>query len=382
MGSRSDLPGAATASTSSPRPPGHPSVLAHLVDVHCHPTDSPIPPDALAALPHRICAMASRQSDQALVRALATAHPATVVPCFGYHPWFAHWIALAPAPSKEAHYRALFPSPAPGAAAKPQQEDAFRRLLACLPEPILLSDVLADLRANLGAFPQAMLGEVGLDRACRIPFAPPAPPPYAEADGARELSPFTIPLEHQVAVLEAQLALAAELKRNVSMHSVKCQQATVELLQRMKVKHGESWLRISVDMHSCGLSAQTWADIERQHSNVFLSLSTVINARSTAHKALIATCSPNRILVESDFNDIRLSGPYTWDMLLTVAEVKGWRVEEVWDEGTAGNDAAQWGAVRRLEENWNAFVRGNHEPVKKKRDRKRLVLDESESEED
>lgn len=115
-----------------------------------------------------------------------------------------------------------------------------------------------------------MLGEVGLDRACRIPYSAPLPPPYAssassssqhEEDG-RPLSPFTIPLDHQIVILEAQLGLAAEMGRNVSLHSVKCQQATVELLGRMKDKHGKAWERISVDMHSCGLSAQTWLNIE------------------------------------------------------------------------------------------------------------------------
>ena len=100
-----------------------------------------------------------------------------------------------------------------------------------------------------------MLGEVGLDRIFRVPvdyFASP-----------RVLMPFQIPLAHQLEVLEAQMDLAAELGRNISMHSVKSQQATVEVLDRMKQKHGsEKWNRISVDQHSCGLSAQTWRDLE------------------------------------------------------------------------------------------------------------------------
>ena len=109
-----------------------------------------------------------------------------------------------------------------------------------------------------------MLGEVGLDRACRVPYAHPADPPYASSppDAPRELSPFTIPLAHQLAVLEAQLALAAELARNVSLHSVKAQQATRALLDRMRAAHGDArWLALSVDLHSCGLSTQTWAEI-------------------------------------------------------------------------------------------------------------------------
>lgn len=119
---------------------------------------------------------------------------------------------------------------------------------------MLLEDVISEVRNNLLSFPNAMLGEVGLDRAARIPYEYKAPP--------RELTPFHIPIDHQIHILEAQLALAVELKRSVSLHSVKCQQATTDLLDRMSKKHGDRWLAISVDMHSCGLSPQMWKDIE------------------------------------------------------------------------------------------------------------------------
>ena len=76
-------PPPAEALASPPTTPAPPSVLRHVVDVHCHPTDSPIAPDDIAALPIHICAMATRDTDQALVRALAAAHPAKVTPCFG-----------------------------------------------------------------------------------------------------------------------------------------------------------------------------------------------------------------------------------------------------------------------------------------------------------
>ena len=99
-----------------------------------------------------------------------------------------------------------------------------------------------------------MLGEVGLDRVFRVPFDYFASP--------RRLTAFTIPLAHQVAIMEAQMEIAVELGRNVSVHSVKSQQATLELLGRMKAKFGEKWNRISVDMHSCGFNPQTWRDIE------------------------------------------------------------------------------------------------------------------------
>jgi Tat protein secretion system quality control protein TatD with DNase activity len=138
----------------------------------------------------------------------------------------------------------------------PSVEDleSFSRLLPTLLDPIPLNEIISELRSNLSQFPHAMLGEVGLDRAFRVPYDYDASP--------RELTHFHIPIEHQTRILEAQLALAVELKRNVSVHSVKAQQATVDLLTRMSQKHGDPWLRISIDMHSCGLSPQMWKDVE------------------------------------------------------------------------------------------------------------------------
>ncbi|KAI0756466.1 hypothetical protein C8Q80DRAFT_32857 [Daedaleopsis nitida] len=364
-------------------------VLAHVLDVHCHPTDSDMKMthSVVEDMTIRICAMATRRSDQRLVADLARRHPDKVIPCFGYHPWFAHWISVEPISSKEAHYRSLFLPDA--STAKKDLAVAFDRLLSFLPDPIPLAEILAEVREGLTAFPKAMLGEVGIDRACRVPFSRPVDPPYSEnastGDAPRELSPFMIPLEHQLKVLEAQLGLAVELKRNVSLHSVKCQQATRELLDRMLARHGGEWLKISVDLHSCGLSAQTWTEISKHHANAFLSLSTAINARSPAHRDLIAVCPADRILVESDFHDIRCSAPYTWNMLRTVAAVKGWPVEDRWDANA--DPSSEWGAVRRLEENWKTFERGNHKPYVKRRERRDRAIEEweaneSESEED
>lgn len=290
-----------------------------------------------------ICAMSTMASDQQRVRDLAMAYPTKVIPCFGHHPWFSHLISTQAALSKDDHYRSLFLGTSP---AKPEHVQAYQRLLNSLPEPTPLSDVLMKLRRNFEDLHQAMLGEVGLDRSFRVPFDYFASP--------RQLTPFVIPLDHQLAILEAQLDLAVELGRNVSFHSVRSQLCTAELLQKMQQKYHDGWSRINVDIHSCGLSPETWRDIEKKHRNVFLSLSTVINGRSSNHKALIAICSPDRILVESDFNDVDKCSERTWDMIQSIAAVKGWHIEEEWMDNLEETD---WGAVRKLEENWCAFRR-------------------------
>jgi Tat protein secretion system quality control protein TatD with DNase activity len=132
-----------------------------------------------------------------------------------------------------------------------------------LPPPIPLTDVLADVRSHLTEFPTAMLGEVGIDRAARIPFAgADASDGGSNNNGGRTLSPFSTPFAHQLAVLEAQLALAVELRRNVSLHSVKAPAQTRALFDKMAATHGAGWFAISVDVHSCTLSPEVWRDIE------------------------------------------------------------------------------------------------------------------------
>ena len=245
-----------------------PAVLEHLIDVHCHPTVAPsISASTIESLPCTLCAMATQVEDQSKVAALVRARPDRVVPGFGYHPWWVHRISVcAPngtIPDHATHYRALYHPPTEPT--NPELETSFARLLPALPQPIPLADVLADVRACLIEFPSAMVGEVGIDRAARIPF------PSAGAvsdggndddDGHRTLSPFSTPFAHQLTILEAQLALAVELRRNVSLHSVKSSAQTCALFDNMAAKYGAAWFAISVDVHSCTLSPEVWRDIE------------------------------------------------------------------------------------------------------------------------
>ncbi|KAJ7492346.1 TatD DNase family Scn1 [Mycena latifolia] len=324
-------------------------VLRHVVDTHCHPTDAPsISAESMEHLEITVCAMSTHKQDQSLVRDLALGYPTKVIPCFGYHPWFTHIISLYPVSSKYDHYRDLFI----GNKAQPSSETAavFEELLPLLPEPITLDEVILDLRHNFELFSSstAMLGEVGLDRVFRVAFDYHASP--------RRLSPFMIPLDHQLAILEAQIDLAVELGRNVSFHSVKCPLATVDLLNKLKLKHGQRWEHIRIDIHSCSMNPQVWIGLQKGHVNVFLSLSTVINGRSSNMDALIAACSPNRILIESDFNDINMCTERCVEMLNIVARVKGWPIEDEWQDEVSENE---WGVVRRLEANWRAFRDGH-----------------------
>ncbi|KAF9650531.1 Metallo-dependent hydrolase [Thelephora ganbajun] len=338
-----------------------PSVLAHVVDVHCHPTDTDIPDGFPDDLHITICAMSARTRDQPLVRELATRCPDKVIPAFGYHPWWAHQIALTKPESKRKHYESLLLS------SSPSEEDlaAFEKVLENQPEPRLFDDILLEVRKNLSDFPSALVGEIGLDRPVRIPYDYDATP--------RVLSQFTIPFEHQLKIFEAQLELAVELKRNVSMHSVRAHDATMQVFERIAEKFGDKFWDVSVDLHSCGASAQMWKEFERKFCNVFISPSTIHNTRSENYKKLVETVSPKRLLIESDYYTISDLTSQTIKMLNTVSEIKGWPIEQEWidEEDTDGVNTRpkipeeEWGAVRRLESNWKAFLRGGHRPEQK-----------------
>ena len=90
-----------------------------------------------------------------------------------------------------------------------------------------------------------------------------------------------------------------------------------------------------------------------------MSLSMVINHKHPSLRELIAACSPDRLLVESDYNDIDMVTSQTWDMIKLIAEVRGWPVETEWLD-TEDLAEEEWGVVRRLERNWRRFRDRDH----------------------
>ncbi|KAL7802509.1 hypothetical protein V8C44DRAFT_281916 [Trichoderma aethiopicum] len=222
-------------------------------DAHCHPTDtmSSLSPSSVAALRTRVLTiMATRSQDQQLVADVAAEHglkdadsdsapdsakDCKVVPAFGWHPWFSYQLyddtvpnptynpkpsstddASAEEDAKIAHYQAVL-SPTP--------ED--RSFLSSLPTPTPLSSLISSTREYLTRFPLALVGEVGLDKGFRLPQQRPPDDDFSRDEsitpGGREgrlLSPFRVQMQHQQAVLQAQLRLAGEMGRAVSVHGV------------------------------------------------------------------------------------------------------------------------------------------------------------------
>ena len=150
-------------------------------DAHCHPTDTMPSIASIKDMQARLLTiMATRGQDQDLVASVAEQHgvtdlkqlrenssenPKKVVPAFGWHPWFSHQLyddSKEPEVTdvqahKTKHYSAVL-SPTPDA-----------DFIASLPDPIPLSKYLEETRQRLIAHPTALVGEIGVDKAFRLP---------------------------------------------------------------------------------------------------------------------------------------------------------------------------------------------------------------------
>ena len=225
-------------------------------------------------------------------------------------------------PSKEAHYTSLYSS----------SPHLTPEVLARLPDPVLASDFWARIERLLSRYPTSFLGEIGLDRSFRIPeygglIAPHSIP--NREDTPIEYTELKTPIEHQCAVLEAQLDLAVKLNRNASVHCVQAQAQLVAVLQKMQQKHGKGWTAINVDLHSFGGSAETLRQLQKPKlSNIYVSFSTTINARSPKLKGLIQSAAEDKLLAESDWASPVGSDNKMAEIVEMIAEAKDWTVEQ------------------------------------------------------
>lgn len=382
-----------------------------IYDAHCHPTDTMAAASSIPGMrATTLTIMATRGEDQDLVQQTAESlngqkdesEEDRVLPCFGWHPWFSHQImddtqpdTQPPNPQdaaqKEAHYKAVLTP-------TPTDDPDF---IQTLPTPKPLSMLIAETRDRLRQFPNALVGEVGLDKAFRLPGAWKTQDLNNRDDqitpGSREgrrLSPYKVKLDHQRAVLRAQLRLAGEMHRAVSVHSVQAHGAVFELLKelwtgherrvmsrRERERHQDAEGALSSDeeehradgqrkpskpstsqkeptplpfpprvcMHSySGPVEPVRQFLDRTNpSDVYFSFSSVINfSTAPARKVsdVIRLLPDDRILIESD---LHVAGPQMDELLEDVTrqicELKGWELRQ---------------GVQQLAENWRRFVFG------------------------
>ena len=381
-------------------------------DAHCHPTDIASSIDLIPSMKAKaLTIMATRGQDQEVVARFADVYGVTqislsqlydvqdidshtqcqIIPSFGWHPWFSHQLYedkslsksagenISPETFKMAHYKSVL-EPSPG-------DEAF---LQSLPTPRPLSEYLTQTRRRLERYPFALIGEIGLDRAFRVPdhreesstMGEPGLTPGTR-DGKR-LTPYRVSMTHQRCILKAQLNLAGELRRAVSVHGVAAHGIVFETLQdtwrgyeNVVCSKREKKRRSSVaDAHQNedegGMGDQA-SDTENSkpfppriclHSysgpveplkqylhpsvpaTIFFSFSHVINFSNATSKAVDAIRAiPNdRILVESDVHRAgELMDDLLEQMVRRICQIKKWTLEE---------------GVRQLASNWLYFVFG------------------------
>ncbi|KAI9054962.1 hypothetical protein LZ554_002105 [Drepanopeziza brunnea f. sp. 'monogermtubi'] len=350
--------------------------------------------------------MATRGEDQDLVAQLADEYGITqspqslgmgmgmgidnagrecVIASFGWHPWFSHLmfddtgdaIREDTEDFKRSHYQAVL---------TPKPEDAT--FLASLPKPRSLKAFLEETKRYLEKYPTALVGEIGLDRGFRLPGPWTAEllefRDHSLTPGSREgrsLTPHRVQMSHQKAVLKAQLKLAGEMNRPVSVHGVQAHGFVFDTLSEswrgfekevITKRERERVARIPLPPADDEEEASATDSEPRPfppriclHSysgppeplkqyfhpstpaDIYFSFSAVINmAEQVRPRAdeVISIVPVERLLVESDLHvageemDRRLE-----EIVRHVCEVKGWELEN---------------GIRRLGENWRRFVFG------------------------
>ncbi|KAL8822581.1 MAG: hypothetical protein Q9191_006684 [Dirinaria sp. TL-2023a] len=314
-----------------------------------------------------------------------------IVPSFGWHPWFSHQIYIDASPGsgsafseaeKIYHYKSVI-TPAP-------EDEEFLR---ALPDPRPLSGLLEQIRKFLQQYPYALVGEIGLDRSFRLPENwMPNVHTEREADmtpGGREgrrLSHFKVNIDHQKSILKAQLKLAGEMQRAVSVHGVAAHGVLFEtikeswrgyekeVLSKRERKQRESAIKATLEddeasdesfqpgpmtsslpyppricLHSYSGPPDTLRDYFHPSvpAEIFCSFSLLVNLKSsTATKTVnvIKAVPDDRVLVESD---LHCAGEQMDELLermvRCVCKAKNWSLEQ---------------GVKQLRANWLHFVFG------------------------
>ncbi len=281
---------------------------------------------------------------------------------------------------KIAHYKTVL---------TPESKDLG--FLRSLPDPRPFGRFISQTRNYLVRHPLALVGEIGLDRSFRIPEAW-LPEQVDDRNDAltpggregRKLSPYRVNLDHQKKVLIAQLRLAGEMQRAVSVHGVQAHGIVYETLaeswkghekvalSKKERKREEAAVQLKAgksrdDEQQSSITAKPFppriclhsfsgpAETVKQYlarsvpCEVFFSFSTTINSWAEGddgkvEKAVRAVPDSN-VLVESDLHTAGEDMDGCLEAIVRkICHVKGWQLED---------------GIKQLAQNWRRFVLGH-----------------------
>eukprot|EP00775_Hariotina_reticulata_P009067 gene9067-9237_t len=169
------------------------------------------------------------------------------------------------------------------------------------------------LRQLLEQVPSAIVGEIGVDRAATIPG-----------------SKAKTSLQHQLALLQIQIAIAAEFNRPVSVHCVRGYGHLLQLFSALSATPGGCPPKVM--LHSYGGSVEEipkFCKLRNIGERFYFSFSHAINNVKTPDKlaARIAAVPDDRILVESDQVSPLVIEDGMLHICQVVASVKGWSLQ-------------------------------------------------------
>lgn len=198
-------------------------------------------------------------------------------------------------------------------------------LLASLPEPQSWHAFQETQARHLEQFPNAWVGEVGLDKDRR--FAIPS------AAGRPALTNVKVTMQHQQLLLRDQMFTAIKYKRPVSLHGVQCHGAlfdTITAVAKETISRGDPM--VPVCLHSFSGSdqlAQRWLSAKSLRGLVYFSFSYAVNHRYEKWASVIQSIPDDRILMESD---LHVAGERMeralQDVLQCIAQAKAWSLKD------------------------------------------------------
>ena len=214
-------------------------------------------------------------------------------------------------------------------------------MIQALDGPFPRDEWVNNLKQRLIDHPQALVGEVGLDRAARL-----LPGGAIEWHGVKPTSVQTT-IEHQMDVLRIQLEIAREFQRAVSVHCVQASGHLLQILQEMvpKNKKKEAGPPVRLCLHSFVGSPGSIPQFLKLDKGftLYVSFSVAICSRLEKRKLfeLISAIPEDRLLIESDLNTPVGQDDAMEEIAKVIAEARQWSTEE---------------AIEKTHKNWHVFV--------------------------